>query len=149
MKQIITWFLVANGTEARLFRSTGPGQGVEPVSGEIMRGPNLPDREIMSDRPGRTFDSAGQGRHAMEPRTDPALVEKRRFTHGLAETLNAALEREEFDRLVLAAPPKILGQLREDLSKSVRAKVEAELSKDLTHLPVTDIEARLSAVIAP
>ena len=148
MKRITTWILVADGSQARLFSNDGPGHGVELVSDAVLRGRNLPGREIMSDRPGRTFDSAGQGRHAKEPRTDPREVEKRRFADQLAAMLEDELNQGKFDRLVLVAPPKALGQLRDELSKSLRARVSAELTKDLTHLPQQELQEHLGTVIA-
>ena len=148
MKPIVTWILVANGARARLFSNDGPGHGVKLVSDEVLTGVNLPGREIMSDRPGRTFDSTGQRRHAKEPRTNPREVEKHRFAHQLAAMLEDELNQGKFDRLVLVAPPKALGQLRDELSKSVRARVSAELAKDLTHLPAQELQEHLGAVIA-
>ena len=148
MKRITTWILVADATQGRLFCNDGPSRGIAPVSDAVLRGRNLPGREIMSDRPGRTFDSAGQGRHAKEPRTDPREVEKHRFAHQLAAMLDERLKRGSFDRLVLVAPPRALGQLRDELSKSVRARVSAELAKDLTHLPARDLQEHLGTVIA-
>ena len=148
MKHIITWILVADGSQARLFRSDGPGRGVAPLSDDLLTGCNLPGREIMSDRPGRTFDSAGQGRHAMEPRTDPREVEKRRFAHTLAAMLEDRLNQGRFDRLVLVAPPRALGQLRGELSKSVRDKISAELAKDLTHTPPHELSEHLGRIMA-
>jgi protein required for attachment to host cells len=50
--------------------------------------------------------------------------------------------------LVLVAPPKALGRLRVELSKSVRARVSAELAKDLTHLPAQELQEHLGTVIA-
>jgi len=135
MKRIITWILVADGSQARLFCNDGPGRGVAPLSDDLLTGCNLPGREIMSDRPGRTFDSTGQGRHAKEPRTNPREVEKRRFAHTLAAMLEDGLNQGRFDCLVLVAPPRALGQLRDELSESVRDKISAELAKDLTHTP--------------
>ncbi len=148
MKRITTWILVADATQGRLFCNDGPGRGIAPISDAVLRGRNLPGREIMSDRPGRTFDSTGQGRHAKEPRTDPREVEKQRFAHQLAAMLEDELNQGKFDRLVLVAPPKALGQLRDELSKSLRAKVSAELAKDLTHLPAQELQKHLGTVIA-
>jgi protein required for attachment to host cells len=122
MKRIITWILVADGSQARRFCNDGPGRGVAPLSDDLLTGRNLPGREIMSDRPGRTFDSVGQGRHAKEPRADPRAVEKRRFAHTLAAILEDGLNQGRFDCLVLVAPPRTLGLLRDELSKSLREK---------------------------
>ncbi len=148
MKSIVTWILIADGSRARLLSNHGPGRGVEPVSEDLLEGRNLPGREIMSDRPGRTFDSVGAGRHAKEPRTDAREVEKQRFSHVLAEMLHRELGRGKFERLVLVAPPKELGRLRAELSPAVRDRVTAELNKDLTRLSLREVAEHLGAVMA-
>lgn len=148
MKPIVTWILIANGARARLFSNDGPGHGVKLVSDEVFAGTNLPGREIMSDRPGRTFDSVGAGRHAKEPRTDPREVEKRSFAHELAAMLDDGLKQGKFERLVLVAPPRELGFLRVELSPAVRKRVSAELNKDLTGVAPSEITDHLGAVMA-
>lgn len=148
MKPITTWILVADGTRARILRNDGPGRGVHPITDDLLQGRNLPGREIMADRPGRTFDSVGAGRHAKEPRSDPREVEKRRFARRLAAMLDARLKRGRFDRLVLVAPPQELGRLRDELSPAVRKRVSAELNKDLTATALQDIPEHLGAVLA-
>ena len=148
MKPIITWILIADSARARLFFNDGPGHGVKLVSDEVIRGLNLPDREIMSDRPGRAFDSVGAGRHAKEPKTDPRKVEKRSFAHELAAMLDDGLKQGKFERLVLVAPPGELGFLRAELSPGVRKRVSAELNKDLTGVPPSEVPDHLGKVMA-
>jgi protein required for attachment to host cells len=45
---------------------------------------------------------------------------------------------------VIAAPPRILGELRTELSPEAAA-VTFEVPKDLTHRPINEIEALLRA----
>ena len=84
MKKIRTWILVANGARARIVLNDGPGRGIAPGPDKEFVGPHAKNREIVSDKPGRAFDSARQGRHAMEPRTDPQVHEQREFHAKLA-----------------------------------------------------------------
>ena len=148
MKPTITWILVADSARARLFFNDGPGKGVKPVSDKVFRHATPPGREIMSDRPGRTFDSVGGGRHAKEPRTDPRKVEKRSFAHELAAMLDEGLKQGKFERLVLVAPPGELGLLREELSAAVQKRVSAELNKDLTGVAPSEMPELLGDIIA-
>lgn len=148
MKPVKTWILIADGTRARIAINDGPGRGVRPALDMEFHGVNAANRVIMSDRPGRTFDSAGQGRHAMEPRTDPQTHEQRSFLHDVAAYLDKAAQRGEFDRLVVVAPPKALGSLRAALSENVQSKVTGELNKDLTHVPIHDLAEHLGSVLA-
>ncbi|MFQ5774987.1 MAG: host attachment protein [Kiloniellaceae bacterium] len=147
MRKITTWILIADGARARIVMNDGPGRGVKPGPGKEFHGPNAPVRDIVSDRPGRATAVAGQGRHAMEPRTDPQVVEQRSFHHEVADYLDRAARRGAFDRLVIVAPPKALGNLRAALSPSVRAKVTGELNKDLTHIPIHELAGHLGSVL--
>lgn len=148
MKSITTWILVADGSQARIASHMGPGKGLEPVLENQLHSRNLPGREIMADRPGRAFDSAGQGRHAMEPVTDPRVHDKQDFIREIAALLDKESKRGSFDRLVIVAPPKALGYLREELSDTVRSKVTGELGKDLVHVPLHDLAGHLEEVLA-
>ena len=148
MKSTTTWILVADGSQARIASHMGPGKGLEPVLENQLHGRNLPGRDIMADRPGRAFDSAGQGRHAMEPVTDPRVHEKQDFIREIAALLDTESKRGRYDRLVIVAPPKALGYLRQELSDHVRSKVSGELDKDLVHVPLHDLAGHLGDVLA-
>ncbi len=148
MRKTVTWVVVADGAHARLLVNEGPGRGLEALPGGELAAEHAPSRDINADRPGRTFDSTGQGRHAKEPPTDPHRDAKRRFAREVAGRLDAAHKRGDFDRVVLIAPPQALGDLRGHLSKGVQAKVSGELAKDLTHLPIHELPDHVGAVLA-
>ena len=83
----------------------------------------------------------------MEPTVDRHRHEKRLFARDLAREINEAAYKGAFDRLVLVLPAKSLGDLRTQLDKDTRARVVAELSKDLTHVPLHELPAHLSSVL--
>ncbi len=147
MKPIMTWILVADGSRARLYANSGPGTGLEAITDQELKGLNLPSREIMADRPGRSFDSAGSGRHAMEPRSDARDIEKERFTRSLAELLDRERGEGKYERLVIVAPPRELGRLRAALPPAVQKCVTAELNKDLVQLGNKELTEHLAAVM--
>ncbi len=148
MKGKTTWILVANGTEAFIARNLGPGHGIEKDLEAEFHGQNIPSRDIMSDAPGRTFDSGGQGRHAMERPSDPRRNNQQEFAHEIAAHIDSAANKNEFDRLVVVAAPQMLGALRQSLSNAARAKVSGELSKDLTRLPLHKLPDHLGDIMA-
>jgi protein required for attachment to host cells len=55
--------------------------------------------------------------------------------------------RNGLRRIVLVAPPRALGDLREACSAEVRALVTNEVAKDLTKLPVHDLVGRLDELL--
>ena len=148
MRKIKTWVLIADGAHARIVVNEGPGRGINREPVREFEGPNLPAREIMADKPGRTFDSAGYGRHAKELPTDPKEHEQHVFHRTIARFLEEEANRGAYDRLVIVAPPRALGDLRAVLPPAVRAKVTGELNKDLTKVPVHDLPDHLGTVMA-
>ncbi len=146
MKKTRTWILVADGARAQIWLSEGWGKGLTRVGVEEASGGTAPTRELGSDRPGRVQDSAGSGRHAMEPRVDWHRYEKSLFAKRMAGVLDKGAGEKAFDRLVLVAPPQALGDLRAALGKAARALVTAELDKDLTSLPPRKLIQRLEKI---
>jgi protein required for attachment to host cells len=141
------WIVVADASTARIFVLAGPRQRIslEPVrelSADIR-----PSREIASDRPGRTFDRGGQGRHAEEPPTDPKRHAKASFAREIAQTLDDERRKNSFAGLTVVAPPQFLGDLRGVMSGELRALVETEINKDLTKLSVHELTPQLQDLL--
>jgi len=147
MKKTITWILIADGTRARIFRNDGPFKGLKPALGREFGAPAPPTRALGSDRPGRVQESAGSERHAMVPRVDWHRFEKEKFAKSMARILDEAAKRGAFSRLVLVAPPRTLGDLRNALGARARAMVTAELDKDLTHVTPVELPDHLYKVL--
>ena len=141
------WVLVADATRARLFQVEQPQQTLTPTLGQELIGSNLPSREIASDRPGRTFDRGGQGRHAMEPSTDPARHAQEEFARDIVRLLDEKRESRSFERLVVVAPPQFLGDLRSLMSQQLQAAISAEIAKDLSKLPPHELQDHLREVL--
>jgi protein required for attachment to host cells len=148
MRKVITWILVADAARGRIFENDGPGRGVKAAGVEEFEGENLRSRDINADRPGRSFDSTTPKRSAYEPPTDPQRHAKHEFMRELAQALEAGLNAKKYDRLILVAPPQALGDLRSLMSQAVKAKVIAELNKDLTKTPEAELPRHLGEVLA-
>lgn len=148
MKSTKTWVLIADAAHARIFENLGPGKGLRELPQEAKEQPVPATREIGADRPGRTHDSTGAARHAMAPRTDWHEQAKEAFARSLGERLNAACLQNAYDRLILVAPPKTLGELRNALTPKTAGFVTAEINKDLTGAALADIEKQIAGVAA-
>ena len=104
---------------------------------------HLHDRDFKSDRPGRVFDHApsAHGRrgavahHSTGGELNPRKVEARRFARRVIQALDEARRRDQYDRLVIMAPPAFLGLLREEMLPAVHTLLRAEIGKDLVHEP--------------
>ncbi len=143
----VTWVLVADGARARLLTRSAKTEPLVPALDHEFIGSNIPSREIDADRPGRSFDSAGEGRHAMEPPTDPKRKRKADFARELAALLDAEAKQGSFDQLVVVAPPQALGDLRAEFSEAVQGLIVEEINKDLVEAPVEELAARLDEAL--
>lgn len=149
MKRIVTWILVADGDQAKLFENDGPGKGLRAIEGLQFEQEHLRAREIMADRPGRAGAGTAPGsRAAMEYHSDPVDVRERRFLDGVAELLNAKCLEGTYDRLVVAAAPAALGELRAALSEQVKKTMLTELPKDLTNIPTAKLSEHFDSLLA-
>ena len=92
----------------------------------------LREADLTSDRAGRTFDSSGRGRHALEPPHKARDHATDDFARRLAEHVEDARIAGYIDKLVLIAAPRFLGQLRSRLSEKALALVVHSIDKELT-----------------
>ena len=76
--------------------------------------------------------------------TDWHVQEEHRFLQKLAARLDAAVTAGETKSLVMVAPPRALGVLRQAYSHNLRAAVQDEIDKDFVRLPVHEIEKHLA-----
>ena len=66
---------------------------------------------------------------------------------GIAEQLETMRQQGRFDRLIIAAAPSALGDLRPALSDQVKQTIMAELPKDLTNVPKGQLERHFEQLL--
>ncbi len=142
-----TWILVAHRAGARIFESSGPGMGLRRIEEIPHPEGRLENRQIGSDKPGRSFDSHGVGRHALGKEHDEVETVAQAFAHKLAAHLDNARAKNAFTKLVLVAEPRFLGLLRVALTAPTAALVSAKVEKDLGHVSDHDLLAHLGNAV--
>jgi len=142
-----TWILVAHRGGARLFENLGPGKGMQLVEDIPHPEGRLKSGEINADKPGRAFDSFGNGRHSMSQEHEAAEQVSLMFARHLCDKLEKARAENRFGKLVLVAEPRLLGELRGALDKPTAALVSATLDKDLAGIDNRDIPKHLGKLI--
>lgn len=148
MEKNRTWVLIADAGSARVLESDGIGKALHPVS-QMTMSQDLPrSHELGDDRLTRGHESVGPARHATEPKSDPHRELKRSFAKQISEHLVAAAAAKSFDRLIIVAPPVLLGDLRQELPRSVKDRTAAEIAKDLVAVADHDIRKHLLDVVA-
>jgi protein required for attachment to host cells len=123
-----TWILVSDASRARVFsfdKDDGPWRLVEQLEHPLGRARTS---DLVSDRAGRQRQIGPP----LSQQTDPAEQESHRFAEKLCHLLQKGSDDHRFARLVLVAPPRFLGYLREILREPVARHVVASLDKDYT-----------------
>jgi protein required for attachment to host cells len=138
-----TWVVVADGGAARIFAAPTPTGALEELETFVHPEGRLPERELTSDLPGRSFASAGHGRRTMESEVGPRKQAAIDFARLLAARIEAARGRGEVERLILVAAPEFLGHLRDVMGEAARRLVEAEHTLNLVKLGAAEIRSRL------
>ena len=132
-----TLILVADGERAMVLANEGTALAPRLVQRAGLR---APEPVLATDRPGRMADPGPGQRSALE-QTDAGRLASEVLAGDVAAALEAALRAGQGDRIVLVAPPQMLGALRDRLSPAVQAAVVAELHKTLTKHPLPKIAA--------
>ncbi len=143
MKAKVTWVLVADGAHARILALSGGGGALQQIPDGSFANDVKRVSELGTERPGRVRESANAAHHAVAPRVDWRQEGKRAFAHRLAEILEQKCVGKAFDHLVLVAAPHFLGDLRGSIGEETRKRLKGELDKDLTKLPLAEIQSRL------
>lgn len=138
------WVVIADGEKALFLRNEGDAQYPHLEVFREIHDDNPATREQGTDRPGRFNDGPNVHRSAVDE-TDWHRVQKERFADEIAERLYRLAHRGAFQKLILVAPPVVLGEMRRKLHKEVSDRIVGELPKTLTNHPVYDIEKLLLA----
>jgi len=141
-----TWILVCDASRAKLFSAELPEDDWSRLREFDDPEGRKTSKEIEpSAQPGRMQESRSVGarRSSMEPHTTPKEKEAEWFAKELAKFLEEATAKNEFDALVLAAPPHFLGMLNGALTKQSAKHLRATVDKDLVMLNDAEIRQRL------
>jgi len=138
------WVVVADSSRARFFTADKPNSALAEKKSLEHPESRMHEQELTSDLPGRSFDSGGQGRHAMGSAVGPKRQEAIRFAKEVTERLESERNHGGFHKLYVVAAPAFLGFLRDNFSNPMSGKVASFLDKNLvdhdaptirTHLP--------------
>ncbi len=138
------WVVVCDGSKALMLQNEGDAELINLKVVEAMDEKHAATHEMGTDKPGRVQESAVTGRSAVE-QTDWHERAEDEFLGKVAAKLDGMIDSHEIKHLVLVAPPRALGRIRNHLSDKVSKVIDTELDKDLTNLPVDQIEKHLTS----
>jgi protein required for attachment to host cells len=139
------WYVIADGGGARFVERNERGE-FRTVSSFVASELHKRAHDLGLDRPPRTKESASPARHAIEPRRDLHQAAKEDFVKLVAGHLEEEHKRGQFDGLVLVAPPRVLTELKDNLSNQMAKLVVNDLQKDLTKIHDHDLTEHLASV---
>jgi len=136
--------LIGDGQKALFLRNKGTAHQVSLEVEQILEQDNPATREQGTDRPGRVVGSVGTARSAVE-QSDWHHIAKERFAGEIADALYRHAHDNRFDELVVIAPAKVLGNLRQAFHAEVTDRLVGEIPKELTSHPISQIEKLVAA----
>ncbi len=138
-----SWILAANSSHATIFTADSPIAPLVELATLENPAARMKEMDLVSDRPGRTFDSFGGQRHAKATEVDPKEQEQIRFAKTIADRLERGRLGHEFEHLAIVAAPDFLGELRTHIGAPLKALVSYEIDKDYTALNARELRTRL------
>lgn len=138
------WIVVADQRIAKIFKKSG--FHLELI-GEA--NPTLRERKkgMPDDSMGRVTSLHGSNRHKLQPHLQPGRHDAITFAQDLSQWLKEAAESGSYDRLILIAAPRTLGDLRPRLHKTVQDRIVAEINKELTKMKELELQKELEQIV--
>jgi protein required for attachment to host cells len=141
-----TLVVVADGGTARFF--TWPKLGAYLSEQKDLRMEVPPSEGERGPSP-RAQESVGRHRHRIERRLSAHEANEVKFLARVAERIDALADRYSAKSLILCAPPRALGILREALGGGGKAYVLSTIAKDLTKETPEQLDRRMAGLRLP
>ncbi len=127
MKPIVTLYLLVNDEDYRLIHSHAAGLA-----------------EITHSK--AELPAAGPAHFSGH--LTKAEIDRMHLAKHVVKVLAAEWGKGHYDRIVISAGPKMLGELRHDLPKALQGHIAAELHKDLIKVPLHDLAAHFEGKVS-
>jgi protein required for attachment to host cells len=138
------WVIICDAHKAMVLRNHGNATQPELKVQEVEKAARNPSNAHQgSDRPGRMQNAVGPTSATEE--TDLHELAEYRFALDTAAILSQVPQSRDQRDIILVAPPRVLALLRKNLDDRSRARILAEVDKDLTKHPIDEIERLFSS----
>lgn len=143
-----TWVLVADAHQARILEVDDAGlpAKLHHTIGSRSDGKAHDERGDLTevaDNPKRAVVQQG----ALHPTGAFKDQAEHHFAKEVVRMLERGLAENAFQHLVLVAPPKLLGILRENLTRGLAARLRASEHKDYAQVPDHEVELRVRDLV--
>ncbi|MFA5628383.1 MAG: host attachment protein [Thiohalomonadaceae bacterium] len=143
-----TWVLIANGSEARIFKLQKRTEALQLVSTHNHPSSRMKGEQLATDRPGSYAGDSGMG-GGYEEAISPKEYEINRFAHEMATVLNSGRSANSYGKLTLVAPASFRGLLNKHMHEQVKKLIGQQIDKDYTKLNERELFARLEPHLFP
>lgn len=146
MEPIKTLVLLADDEKARLCRNLGPYKGLEEIedySASVLE----MERYENADRAGRNQAEPGTAYHSYDPEPSDEQKARKAFAELLIYELTVQFAKGGYDRLVVIAPPTMLGELRKAMPKKLKKLLVLDIPKDYLQLTLDEVVENLEGEI--
>jgi protein required for attachment to host cells len=137
------WVVVCDGAKALVLENIGDEVYPNLRTKQVFEQKAAKTSEQGTDAPGRAFNSVGATRSAME-QTDWHDQDEQQFLTDLVRRLDAAVTAGDAKTIIIVAPPRALGVIRQGYTPRLREALRAEIDKDFVRMPVHEIEKHLA-----
>ena len=139
-----TWIVVADGNKYLILHNLGWPDllDLRVLQHDEIDVPQTQD--LARDRAGHQRDRFRPGVTGFK-QFDEHEAQETEFAKRLVAELNRRAEQKQFNDILIIADPETLGDMRPIYSASLKERLVGEIPKDLTNLPIPDIEAIVKA----
>ena len=136
LKYVNPLVLVADASRAQFFTLNTESEKLVECATLINNVGRASEQDFVADRQGRSYDSQGGGRHAMEAKTSAKDHAMQGFATQVAQEVPRQLAAGDLRNLILIAAPRFLGVLRKALNEDAKAALYCEIDGEYTtHTP--------------
>jgi protein required for attachment to host cells len=139
------WVIVCDGQKALILENAGDEKFPNLQTRNVIEQDNPPTHVQGTDAPGRSHGGPGSNGGGIE-QTDWHRQEEERFLRRLVDNLESAVKAGTAKAIVIVAPPRAMGVIRDASSKNLKAALRAEVDKDYVRMPVYEIEKHLTGM---
>jgi protein required for attachment to host cells len=152
MKAPRTWILVADGGAAYVYANTGETGAHQARIAAVPEGRfNRHDKRRYFGAPPTSgvANARGDAHHGVSSQEHRKRLAEMQFLEEVTAWLDAPEQASQFESLIVAAPPRALGEVRAAMSAALHRKLTHEIHADLTKSPIKEIESHVLSHLIP
>ena len=138
-----TWVVVADSSRARFFLMESRSEPLIELADMVHSQGRMHEGDVVCDREGNLASGHGNGGYSFEAPTDVKQHELEVFAKQIAHKLEEGRDNGSYKKLILVAPPALLGKLRQTIDTHILEMVSQSLDKNLVAEDADEILKRI------